>query len=315
MDYEDLIEDENDPVSPEPEMELEAEPSVERPKSPWKAFVLTGLLASLVGAAGGGYGVYEGMKRITPEPVKAPSVDLGPMEKQIQQLTNRVKAAESQAQKAVNRPVETTSPVDLSGLESRLDALEAAPRPEIDPEALTALQSAQADGFEWPDTAKLESRLAELESQPEKPVDAAVPTELIDRLETLEADLTELQNTETEPAIDVEKVDRIEARLFALENRPAPAPEIKVETVSILAFPKKAMIAAAEDNIDGGFVKKALSKHVRVKDEGDPLTLIDGIEADIAKGRLAAAAEKYDRLPEPVRAAGHAWYKSVKASL
>ena len=54
---------------------------------------------------------------------------------------------------------------------------------------------------------------------------------------------------------------------------------------------------------------------MRVKDENDPLSLIEGIEADIANGRLEGAAEKYDRLPEPVRAAGQAWYDSVKASL
>jgi hypothetical protein len=67
--------------------------------------------------------------------------------------------------------------------------------------------------------------------------------------------------------------------------------------------------------MEGGMIKKTLSRHIRVKDDNDPLTLIDGIEADLSGGRLGAAAEKFERLPAPVRAKGQAWYESVKASL
>jgi len=88
-----------------------------------------------------------------------------------------------------------------------------------------------------------------------------------------------------------------------------------VERVSILAFPKAQMVAAVEENMEGGLIQKTLSRHIRVKDADDPLTLIDGIETDLNEGRLDAAAKKFERLPSPVQTAGQAWYESVKASL
>jgi len=292
MESDDINEKENMSELHERETELDSDPietSAKSPqKSPWKAFILTGLIASLFGAAGGGYGVFTGLKSQKPNTAAAPAVDLSPLEAKLKNLTIRLEAAEASVKKSAARPTSTGKPVDLSaiekrldrleatpkieagdlsGLEKRLDTLEDAPSPEIDPAALTALQSAQKDGFEWPDTSDLDSVLNE----------------------------------------------ELEARLTALENRPAGPG--RIERVSILAFPKEAMVAAVEDNIEGGLLKKTLSRHVRIKDENDPIALIEGIEADIAKGRLEGAADKFDRLPEPIRAAGQAWYDSVKASL
>jgi len=124
----------------------------------------------------------------------------------------------------------------------------------IDPEALTALQSAQADGFEWPDTSGLEDRLAALEITAKT---SAAPTELSSEI-----------------------MERIEAL------------EAGVQTNSEIA---------SEDSLSAE------------EDEDDPITLIESIEADIEQGRLEAAAETFNRLPDPVRAAGQAWYDSVKA--
>ena len=48
-----MIEDESEPLNPAPAPEVpesEVEESEPRAKSPWKAFVLTGLLAALIGA-------------------------------------------------------------------------------------------------------------------------------------------------------------------------------------------------------------------------------------------------------------------------
>ncbi len=324
MEYEDLIDDEEESVPPSPEKALDPDPDEPRAKSssksPWKAFILTGLIASLIGAFGGGYGVYAGLKAQSPSAAEMPNVDLAPLESKIASLTTRLEAAEVSVKKAANRPTPkpapTAEPVDLSGLEKRLDALESAPLPEIDPAALTALQSAQKDGFDWPDTSSLEDRLAELETKLDETPEMSGPTDLLDRLETLEAEFESAQAEEASDGLDdaqAERLDALEARLTALENRPAP--KANIERVSILAFPKDAMVAAVEDNIEGGILKKTLSRHVRVKDENDPLTLIEGIEADIAKGRLNAAIKKYDQLPEPIRTAGLAWYESVKASL
>ena len=322
MDYEDLIDEETDPVEPTPEAELEDKPVEPRAKSPWKAFIVTGIIASLFGAAGGGYGVYEGFKRLGPKSAERPVMDIAPLESKIGDLTTRMSAAEAVVKKAANRPVPEMKPVDLSPLEKRLEALEAAPDPEIDPEALTALQSAQADGFEWPDTSALEGRLATLESTFEsapEPVD--IPADLLERLDAMESRVqTNVESasegngtSEQELSILSERFDLIESRLAVLESQPVATP--RIERVALLAFPKSAMVGAAEATVEGGIVKRALSKHIGVKDEDAPLTLIDGIEADIAEGRLEDAVKKFDRLPEPVRAAGQAWYNSVKASL
>ena len=340
MDYEDMIDDEAEPTEPLPEEEVEDVYVEPRTKSPWKAFILTGLIASLFGAVGGGYGVYEGVKRFSPKAADQPSVDIALLESKLDALSNRVTTAESAAKKAANRPVPKTVPVDFSAdfstIEARLDALESAPAPEIDPDALTALQAAQADGFEWPDTSSLEDRLSALETETEAAAKLAVASEnlaaseaaeaaevsessemtasIMERLDAIEVDM----KAKPEPVVQTKaivetRLEDLEARLDTLENRPAPAPRVK--RVSILAFPKAAMIEAVEDSVEGGIMKRTLSKHIRVKDDDDPITLIDAIEADIAQGRLDAAANKFDRLPEPVRAAGQAWYKSVKASL
>lgn len=314
-----MIEDEPGAEKPIPEAEDVEVLHEPREKSPWKAFVLTGVIASLFGAAGGGYGVFEGMKRLGPNPAAQPSVDIAPLEGKVDSLTDRLSAAEASVKKAASRPAPKAQPIDLSGLESRLDELEAAPRPEIDPEALTALQSAHADGFEWPDTSGLEDRLAALEATAKT---SAAPTELsseiMERIEALEAGVQTNSEIASEDSLSAEEVsifserfDLLESRLAALENRPVRAP--RIERVAVLAFPKDAMIEAAEEAVEGGLLKKALSKHVRVKDEDDPITLIESIEADIEQGRLEAAAETFNRLPDPVRAAGQAWYDSVKA--
>lgn len=335
-----MIEEEQPPIEgePEPESEMESEPVEPRTKSPWKAFILTGLLAGLIGAAGGGFGAYAALKKFSPAPVQQAEVDLSPIEARLTQLSERVTQTEALALETANNPTVEFEPVDMSGMEARLTALETAPTPEIDPEALTALQAAQKDGFEWPDTTLLEDRIAVIEARAETTTDTtalegrigdlearseeisnaalaatAVSPEMMDRLKALEIELETLRNAEPVTAANEAIMSALDARVSAMENRPPPIPV--VERVAILAFPKSQMIAAVEANMDGGMIKKTLSRHIRVKDENDPLTLIDGIETDLIDGRLRAAAEKFERLPSPVRAKGQAWYDSVKASL
>lgn len=281
-------------------------------KSPWKAFVFTGLLAGLIGAGGGAFGAYAGLK------AQAPDMDAisGPLNTQMETLATRLAKAEADVRIAKNRPTPTSTPVDLSAIEARLSNLESEARADIDPTAIAALKAAQADGFAWPDISELEARVSALETQVTELLDTAgdalssnAADNLMIRLEQLETAVIDAPAPQIDPAV----TDSLSARLSALENRAPAAP--KIERIAVLAFPKAALMDAIEDNTQGGFMKKALSKHVRVKDEDNPVTLIDGIEADIAKGRLDAAANKFERLPVPVQAAGQAWYESVKASL
>lgn len=339
-----MIKEDPQPAEGAPELEPELEPVEPRAKSPWKAFILTGFLAGLIGAAGGGYGAYAALKKFSPAPQPQAKVDLSPIETKLTRLTERVTESEAAALEAASNPALEFEPVDMSVIKKRLTALEKIPAPDIDPDALTALQAAQKDGFEWPDTSLIEGRIAVLEAQAETSPDSAtvstaleeriseletqvetsakltasapavaVPNNLLKRLKTLEAEAEMFRNAEAVSALDDEKMTALEARLSALENRPAPSPVVK--RVSILAFPKAQMVSAVEANMDGGLIKKTLSRHIRVKDDNDPLTLIEGIETDLSEGRLVAAAEKFERLPSPVRSAGQAWYESVKASL
>ncbi len=305
-----MIEDEVETLTEETDEEVAPEPETPREKSPWKAFIFTGLLAGLIGAAVGGYGVYEAYNRFAPTPAQPAEVDFSSIEAQLEAFSARISDTE-EALSDVKIPEQ--DPVDLSGLETRLAKLEAAPRPEIDPAALSALQKAQADGFEWPDQSAVEARIAALETSLGAMPETAMPTDLMERLSTLEVEIEALQQTEKTNALGEAQLAELNSRISALENQPAPEPVI--ERVSILAFPKAQLIQAVEDNQTGGIVEKALSRHIRVKSENDPLSLIDGIETDISEGRLTDAAEKFERLPAPVRSAGQAWYESVKASL
>ena len=126
MDYEDMIEEEPKPVEDEPGLEPEFEPVEPRAKSPWKAFILTGFLAGLIGAAGGGYGAYAALKKFSPAPQPQAKVDLSPIETKLTRLTERVTEAEAVALEATNNPTVEFEPVDLSdkfsALETRLAA-------------------------------------------------------------------------------------------------------------------------------------------------------------------------------------------------
>lgn len=333
MDYEDLVDDPTeDPVqnlAPEP---VEVEPPVKRGAS-WKAVILTGLLAGLIGTGGGAAAVYFGLKNQTPD---TPTFDAQALKTEVQQdmsaqvtaLETRLSAAETKINRVANRPAPETTPIDLSPLEARLSDLEASTQTEIAPETLTALKAATEDGFQWPDVSELEDRLTALENGTAS--SDAVPDMMLamaDRIDALEAidraasapeisnDLmTRLDALEnqmgTVPALDIP--EDLMVRLEALENQPVIEAKTETEIVPVLAFPKAELIKAVEDTAEGGFMSRTLSKHIRVKDEDDPRTLIDGISNDITEGRLDLAMNKYERLPEPVRVVGQAWYNSVK---
>jgi hypothetical protein len=336
MKYEDMIEGNGEPKAdgsveapPEDDLPVDAvadtfEGTLERePQNsvkPWKAVVLTGLLAGLIGAGGGAFGVYAGLKAQTPDAAPDISADLAavttPLNAKIETLERRLIKAEASVRDVKSSSKSTPTPIDLSSIESRLEALETTPTSEIDPAAIAALQAAQADGFEWPDVSTLETRLTGLEAEISNLPDSTqteVSSDLGDRLEALETDFLAANIGDRLSAMDSRNAEMLEGRISALENRGSVAPII--QRISVLAFPKDALLKAAEDNTEGGFMKKALSKHVRVKDDDNPRILIDQIEADISEGRLEAAAIKFERLPAPVKVAGQAWYESVKASL
>ncbi len=328
MEHEDPIENETEPALEPPAGKDEIEVIEKSAKSPWKAFILTGFLAGLLGAALGGGGLYAALKTVAPQSAATQTVDLSPLEAKLSRLSDRVKTAESDLKSRAAVTAPEFEPTDLSDVEARLAALERAPRPDINPEALTALKSAQDDGFEWPDVSDLEARIAALESETqaretratevkasesEAKGETDVPAGIRERLTALENNFEDLKTSSSGALEAVERLSAVEVRLKAFENRPPPEPV--VERVSILAFPKDALIEAADKTQEGNILEKTLSRHIRVKDANDPLTLIEGIEKDLSAGALTSALEKFERLPAPVKAAGQAWSESVRASL
>lgn len=312
MEYEDLV-DETDAAGAEEGVEADAaDPAVEKRAPGWKAVIITGLLAGLIGTGGGAaalyYGISYGLKTQSPDMTQLKAELQQELRAEMTALTSRLSAVENTADEAANRllPEFDMAPMDLSPLEARIIALENAPSPEIDPDALSALQAAQADGFEWPNVDDLNDRLAALENRPIATTDPSVSPEMLlemaDRIDALEA----ASALAVAPALPTDLL----ARIDALENRPVVTPEKQI--IPVLAFPKQAMLRATEDMATGGFIERTLSKHVRVKDDDDPRTLIEGIEADLSEGRLDLAANKYESLPAPVQQVARAWYESVQ---
>lgn len=308
MEYEDLVDDTDAPQAEE-SVEADAPVQEDAKRAPgWKAVILTGIIAGFIGTGGGAAALYYGLKTQSPN-TDSLKVELQKeMRAEMTALTSRLSTVEATAEAAATRPLPDTNidPVDLGPLEERLAALENAPSPEIDPEALSALQAAQADGFEWPNVDDLTDRIAALEDRLLAMADPAVSPDMLlemaDRIDALES----APLIEPTPAVPAALL----ARIDALENRPALKPE--TEVVPVLAFPKEAMTRAVENMATGGFIERTLSKHVRVKDDDDPRTLISAIETDLAEGRLDLAANKYERLPAPVQQAARAWYESVQ---
>jgi hypothetical protein len=344
MNYEDMITEDGEPaggkkvtavepdaaaVSPDAVADAfdEATTPAKTPK-PWKAVILTGFLASLIGGSLGAFGLYAGLKAQGPEAAPDFSADImaatRPLSETVATLERRLAGLESDIDDMDAASLALAEPVDLSTIENRLTTLETTAPSEIDPATVAALNAAQADGFEWPDTSALQARIVALETELQKlsevpaaemPFDfpSGFSEDLTERLDTLETQIAQSSSTEDLSLMMSNVLETIEARVSALENVEPIAP--RVERIAVLAFPKEALLKAVEANAEGGFVKKTLSRHVRVKDDDNPRTLIDQIEVDISEGRLDAAANKFERLPAPVKTAGQAWYESVKASL
>jgi len=272
--------------------DADIEPVEPRETRPWKTLIVTGLLSGLIGVGGGAAAVYFGLKGQTPVTVMNDRSAQDSLAQDLKLLETRLKDVETTSRQS--------TPTDLTSIEARLSALEAATPTEFSPETVSALKAAQADDFDWPDMSDLEARLAALE---------AGSTEDVPDLSRLETRLSAVEANvkKTRPAT-IPKA--LIARIEALEKRPAFAP--KTEIVSLLPLPKEAMLNAIEDAQEGGIFKRTLSKHVRVKEDDDPRTLIAGIEDDIAAGRLDLAANKYERLPAPVQEIGQAWYENIK---
>ena len=273
-----------------------------------KGTLLAGLLAGVVGLAGATAGVYFGLKTQKAPDIQTVKIDvealkaelLNAQSVQLKSIETRLQKLEANLKTVSETQAKPEAIPDLTPLEDRLARLEAASDIEISPETLSALTQAQADGFDWPDVSTLEARLDALEtSEPEQAPDLGT---IETRLKALEA---------RKPSVETATIPKtLLSRISVLEDQANV--NAQAAQFSQIEFPKELLLKAAKNTSDGNVLQRALSKHVRVKDDDDPVTLIEGIEADISAGQYNQALVKFESLPKDVQAIGKSWYEVVQ---
>lgn len=282
-----ISDDDIDELTPDEEELTHSEDSQARPR---KSIGFKTLLAGMIIAAGGGaVGGAFLSKLITPAPPAAVKTDLSVVNSSLDALARENKALKSQLSSLQKQA--KSAPVDLSPLRARLEALElaaenAAP-PVIDKTLLARLEALQGEGSPALDLSDITQRLTALES-------AAPEQGTQEKFKDLYARQAELST-------------KIDSALMS------EAPPAQVISSALPPFPEAEIRAAlAGMNKSEGWAKRTLNKHISVRSEGDPESLIDGIKLDLEKGDAEAAASKFDRLPSQLRSAGQAWRAAIK---
>jgi len=291
------------------------------------ALGLTALSALVIGgASGGGFVKYLMPASSANAPVQ--NVDLGPLTTQITQLKNKNAKLETQLSNmsasfktlqgsVKNIKVPDVKAVDLSGLKSRLDALENAPKPApLDEAMLARLEKLQADGSPALDLSAFEARLSELETAASS---GAMPEGAKESLQELYDQYVESEEKiEAKIAALSQDLTEMQTRLDALSDIQLTQSKAALQSSSVSgqaaasAFPKQALLdAVTAQTTDKPFLKRALSKHIKVKDPSSPAGIIDAITADLAEGNIEGAAARFDSLPSHIRSAGQAWRDSL----
>ena len=292
----------------EDEVENYLENNMETKRPGLKGTLLAGLLAGLFGLGGAAAGVYFGLKTQKAPNIQTVTKDveafkaelLDAQTAQLKSIETRLLKLETNFKAVSDIQAEPAATPDLSPLEDRLARLEAASDIEISPETLSALTQAQADGFDWPDVSTLEARLDALEtSELQQAPDLGIIETRLKALET------------RKPSVETATIPKtLLSRISVLEDQANV--NAQAAQFSQIEFPKELLLKAAKNTSDGNVLQRALSKHVRVKDDDDPVTLIEGIETDISAGQYNQALVKFESLPKDVQAIGKSWYEVVQ---
>ena len=292
----------------EDEVENYLDNNMETKRLGLKGTLLAGLLAGLFGLGGAAAGVYFGLKTQKAPNIQTVTKDveafkaelLDAQTAQLKSIETRLLKLETNFKAVSDIQAEPAAIPDLSPLEDRLARLEAASDIEISPETLSALTQAQADGFDWPDVSTLEARLDALEtSELQQAPDLGIIETRLKALET------------RKPSVETATIPKtLLSRISVLEDQANV--NAQAAQFSQIEFPKELLLDAAKNTSGGNVLQRALSKHVRVKDDDDPVTLIEGIEADISAGQYNQALVKFESLPKDVQAIGKSWYEVVQ---
>jgi len=295
-----------------------------KPRRKYGKFALgfTALSALVIGGASGGGFVQYIMPHFTASQTQntvSQQADISALDTKLDAIADENAALKTRLSKlaqdleSVKKTANSTKkisskPVDLSDIEGRLLKLETAPKPAvskalpIDPKLVKRLEALQKQGSPALDLSSFETRITQLEeAQP------------------LILDLEEFVAQQKQRQRDVEqKYEGLSGNLKALHERldktiiqtdAAQSPAMSLAQ----PFPKQALLDALETQAqDKPLLKRALGKHIKVKNPSDPATIIDAIEADISQGNMTSAAARYDQLPPKLRVIGSKWRDSVK---
>lgn len=252
--------------------------------------VIFSAFAALTGAVGGAFGAQYFIKAPDISAINSQiSLQAADVEDKFQKSVNALKV-DMNALKTDLMDVQggQASEQILASLQNRLEVLENAPEtgiPEIEPEALTALQNAQADGFEWPDMTGLESTIVRLEQE---------NSDLSDRVQALSDALESITDAPTD--------------IMPIGGGESSRPLTINQTITLPAFPETALRKAADEAVkQKGFLARTLSKHIDVRQPDDPVVLIEKSALAVKSGDLELAVKTFDQLPDEIKAAGQDW--------
>ncbi len=211
---------------------------------------------------------------------------------QLAALQTRVERLAAQSQQDA---VPAAEPVDLSDLEARLDTLENRGSPEIDEALVTRLETLQAEGLpmELSDIEAMQRQIDSLADRLMRLEDA--PRDQSD-VKALRAEIEGLQSRMDEKATDM-----------SVSEAPVTTLPIPVDPDSLPRFPADRLRAGAAELAGEGFIRRSLSRHVRVKDEGSAEVLIGEVETAMDAGDVQAAIAAFDQLPDALRNVARGW--------
>jgi hypothetical protein len=271
---------------------VEAAPKAKRGVG-FKTLGLGVILASLFGAGGGAF---------LSQTLQKPSLDMSPLKETIEELQSENKTLTAQITRLQRdiKALPVSNSIDLTPIESRLDAIEKAEAKSLDPDLVERLEALNTDGSKVMDLADILARLDVLENAKPQSLDA----ELVARLETLSAEQPE--------GLDLSDII---VRLEALETAPVavvPAAIVAPDVTVAAPFPKADILTALEaSQPKEGWFKRALDKHISVQSEDNPEYLVELIVKNLEDENLEAALAAFDKLPAEAKAAGQSWRESL----
>lgn len=327
--------DENDdiPAQDEPDFNTVLEAEEETQDTPRKGvgrgFVLSGFLLSTL--FGGALGIIGTKMLAGPDETGALKIELAQsltaLEKSSQTQTKKLGTAnnvqkKTKAQLNTLQDANETLTEQIDNLTQRITDMQKAARDDTSATELTdriavleALSSEDADVFNG--VGSIAARLNALEDK------------IVDVKQLPAQDMQDAANGQSaEPELEepAETGTEISAGSSVDETRIPVTPPVNTEQqaaldILIKTFPRAKMLAAVKAqetsaSSKSGWLKRALSKHVKVRndDEIDPYATIDAAEAALMDGHITTALEHIAKLNPPVRTSAAEWVQAAKKS-